>query len=160
MVVGDHQLRGRAQHTAAFDAPDRTDRQCDVLSRDKGSGRREDTFHARPCIGRPAHDLDWFAVADIDHADLETVRIGMFLGRDDGRNHERLEQVRLVLDVLDLKADHRKLIDELGQRRVSFEVVLQPGITSCRFLRRPEIEKRQQREHNYGEEDRGKAQRG
>ena len=127
MVVGDHQLGGRAQHAAAFDAPDRTDRQCDVLSWDKGSWRREDTFHARPCIGRPAHDLDRLAVTDIDHADLETVRIGMFLGRDDGRNHERLEQVGLILDVLDLKADHRKLIDDLGQRRVGFEMVLQPG---------------------------------
>ena len=40
VIVGNLQLRLRAQHAAAFDAADGADAERDVLSRDEGAGRR------------------------------------------------------------------------------------------------------------------------
>ena len=52
---------------------------------------------------------------------------GMFLGRDHGRNHERLEQRRLVLDALDLEPDHGELVDDFAERSVGVEMLFEPG---------------------------------
>src|SRR3954469_520868 len=50
---------------------------------------------------RPAHPLHRrAAVAGIHHADAQPVRIGMLLGRNHPRDGERLQLLRLVLDVL------------------------------------------------------------
>ena len=127
MVVGDHHLRFRQQHAAAFHAADLADFQRHVLTRDEGAGRREHALHAGARIGRAAHHLDRLAVADVDHADPETVRVGVLLGGDHVGDDEGLEQRRLVLDVLDLEPDHGELVDDLGQRRVGVEVLFQPG---------------------------------
>jgi hypothetical protein len=48
----------------------------------------------------------------------------MLLGRDHLRNGERLQRLRLVLDVLDLEPDHGELLGEPLQRLVGVEMVL------------------------------------
>src|SRR5947209_3246894 len=51
----------------------------------------------------------------------------MLLGRDHTRDRERRQQLRLVLEMLDLEPDHGELVGELLDRLVSVEMVLQPG---------------------------------
>src|SRR5262249_21444047 len=74
-----------------------------------------------------ADDLDQLAVADVDHAYAETIRVGMFFDRDHRCNDKGLEETCLVLDVLDFKPDHGELVDDLGQRCVGFEMLFEPG---------------------------------
>src|SRR5206468_7863961 len=67
------------------------------------------------------------AVAGIDHADAQTIRVRMLLGGDYPRDGKRRESLRLVLDVLDLEPDHGELVGKLFQRLVGVEMFLQPG---------------------------------
>ena len=99
----------------------------DVLAGNEGAGRREHALHAGARIGRAAHDLDRFAVADVDHADAQAIGVRMLLGRDHRGDHERLEQAGLVLDALDLEPDHGELVDDRGERLVGVEMLFQPG---------------------------------
>ena len=127
MIVGDHQFGRRAQHAAAFHPAYRADRQRYILAGNESAGGREHAFHAGPCIGGATDDLNRFAVADVDHADAQAVRIRVLLSRYDRRNDKRLEQARRIFDVLDLEADHGELVDDLGQRFVGVEMFLEPG---------------------------------
>src|SRR5712692_3465503 len=51
----------------------------------------------------------------------------MRLGRDHPRDGEWRQRLRLVLHVLDLKADHGELMHDGVERLVGVEVVLEPG---------------------------------
>ena len=128
MILGDLQFGRRAQHAAALDAADGADAERDVLAGNEGAGRREHADQAGARIRRAADDLHRrAAVAGIDHADAQAIRIGMLLGRDHARDGERRQRLRLVLDVLDLEPDHGELVGELFQRLVGVEMFLQPG---------------------------------
>ena len=127
MVVGDHQFRRRTQHAAALDTADGSDRKRDVLARNESSGGGENPLHAGARIRCTTNDLNRLAVADVDHAHAQPVSIGMLFRRDHRSDHERLEQICLVLDVLDLKPDHGEPVHDLGKRGVSVEMLPQPG---------------------------------
>ncbi|MGY4300627.1 hypothetical protein ACVWXN_008722 [Bradyrhizobium sp. i1.4.4] len=128
MVVGDLEFGRRAQHAAALDAADGADTERDVLAGNVGARRREHADQARARIRRAAHDLHRCAtIAGVDHADAQAICIRMLLGRDHLRDGERLQRLRLVLDVLDLEPDHSELVGELFQGLVGVEMILQPG---------------------------------
>ena len=128
MVVGNLQLGRRAQHAAALDAADGADAERDVLAGDEGAGRREHADEAGARIRRTADHLHRrAAVAGIDHAHPQAIRIRMLLGRNHPRDRKRRKRLRLVLDVLDLEPDHGELVGKLFQRLVGVEMFLQPG---------------------------------
>jgi hypothetical protein len=127
MIVGDHQLGGRAQHASAFDAADGADRERNVLAGDEGAGRGEHALHAGARVGRAAHDLNGFSVASVDHADAQAIRVRVFFCRDHRGDHERLEQAGLVLDVFHLEPDHGELVHDRGELLVGVEMLLEPG---------------------------------
>ena len=128
MVLGNLQFGRRAQHAAAFDAADGADAERDVLAGNEGAGRREHADEAGARIRRAADHLHRrAAVAGIDHADAQAIRIRMLLGRNHPRDRKRRQRLRLVLDVLDLEPDHGELVGELFQRLVGVEMFLQPG---------------------------------
>ena len=128
VIFRNLQFRGRAQHAAAFDAPDGADAERDVLAGNVGAGRREHADEAGPRIRRAADHLHRRAtVAGVDHADPQAVRIGMLLGRDHARDRERRQRLGLVVDVLDLEPDHGQLVGKLFQRLVGVEMFLEPG---------------------------------
>ncbi len=128
VIVGDLQLRRRAQHAAALDAADGADAERDVLARNEGAGGREHADKPRARIRRAADDLHrCTSVAGIDHADAQAVRVGMLLGGDHARDRERRQRLGLVLEMLDLEPDHGELVGELFDRLVGVEMVLEPG---------------------------------
>src|SRR5262249_50742336 len=49
------------------------------------------------------------------------------LDRDDARDREGSELLRLVLDALDFEADHGEAIDDRLDRRCGVEMLLEPG---------------------------------
>ncbi len=77
-------------------------------------------------FGRAADDLHGPA-ARLDDADFEPVGVGMRLGLDHGSDHEAVILAARVLDPLNLEADTRQRVDDLGQRGRGVEVVEQPG---------------------------------
>ena len=121
------QLELGHQHAAAFDAADLADAERHVLAGDVGAGRHEHADHAGARIGRAAHDLHRVAGAGVDHADAQPVGVRMLLGRDHARDGERRQRLALVVDVLDLEPDHGELVDELVERLVGVEMLLEPG---------------------------------
>ena len=127
VVVGDLQLEFGHQHAAAFDAANLADAERHVLAGDVGAGRHEHAGHAGARVGRAADHLHRLARAGVDHADAQPVGIGVLLGRDHARDGERRQRLALVGDVLDLEADHGELVDELVERCVGVEMLLQPG---------------------------------
>ena len=116
VVVGNLQLEFGDQHAAALDAADGADGERHVLAGDEGAGRHEHALHAGARIGRAAHHLDRIAAAGIDHADAQPVGVGMLFGLDHARDDERRQELRLVLDALDLEPDHGELVDDLAER--------------------------------------------
>ena len=127
MVVGKLELALRQHHAAAFDAADLSDLEHGRDTRDPGAGRTEGANQAGAGIGRAADDLNWRPpVAGIDGENAQLVGIGMLFGRQHAGDDERL-QARLVVDRVDLQADRGQPSDDIGQRRLRFEVVLEPG---------------------------------
>ena len=128
MIVGKLQFRLRAQHAVRLDAADHSCTERDLLARNEGARRREDGAHAGSCVGSPAHDLDRrAALSGIDHADPQPIRIGVRPGLDHPGDGETREAWRRVFHALHLKADAGESLDDLGQRRFGFEVILEPG---------------------------------
>ena len=117
----------RAQHAAALDAADRADAERDVLAGNERARRREHALHAGARIRRAADDLHRRAVAGVDDADAQPVGVRMLLGGDHAGDGEGGQRLRLVVDVLDLEADHRQLLGELFERLVGVEMIFQPG---------------------------------
>ena len=77
-------------------------------------------------VGRAADDLHRLA-AGVDHAQPQPVGVGVRLGLDHPRDDEALVLGARVLDALDLEADARQRVDDLGERRLGVEVVFEPG---------------------------------
>ena len=127
MIVRDLELRGRAQHAAALDAADGADAERDVLAGDVGAGRREHALHAGAGVGRAAHHLDRRARARVDHAHAQAIGVGVLLGGDHLGDAVGGERLRLVLHALDLEADAGERLDDLVERGVGVEVILEPG---------------------------------
>ena len=128
MVLRDLQLRRRAQHAPALDTPDGADTERDILAGNVGARCGEHADKSGSRIGRATHHLyRRRAIAGLDHADPQAIRIWMLLGGDHACDGERRKRLGLVLNVLHLKPDHGELVGELFERLVSVEMVLQPG---------------------------------
>src|SRR5690606_5499500 len=89
-----------------------------------GCGKRADEAHTR--IRRTADNLDWSASAGIHRQDTQLVRIRMLFSGQDLGDDEGLER-SLVIDAFNLEPDHRQLLDDLIERGVRVEVILEPG---------------------------------
>ena len=137
VVVGKLQLKFGDEHAAALDAADGADGERHVLAGDEGAGRHEYALHTGARIGRAAHHLDRIAAAGIHHADAQPVGIGMLFGLDHARNDERRQELRLVLDALDLKPDHGELVHDLAERAIGVEMLLEPAEGEFHHGRRP-----------------------
>jgi hypothetical protein len=88
----------------------------------------ENTLTRPARVRRAADDLHrCAAVAGLHHADPQAIRVGVLLGGDHARDRERRKQLRLVLDVFNLKPDHGELVGERLKRLVGVEMFLQPG---------------------------------
>ena len=127
VVVGQLQLELRHQHAAALDAADLADAERHILARNEGAGRHEHALHAGARVGGAAHHLHRIAAAGFDQADAQPVGVGMLLGRDHAADDERGELLAAVGDALDLEPDHCELVDELVERLIGVEVLLEPG---------------------------------
>ena len=126
VIVGEFELGRRAQHAVRFDAADDALGERDLLAGDVGPDRREHALHAGARVGRAADDLHRLA-AGVDDADPQPVGVGMLLGFDDARDDEAVVLAARVLDALDLEADARQRVDDLGERGRGVEMVLEPG---------------------------------
>ena len=126
VIVAELELRRRTQHPVRFDAADHAFGQGQLLAWNIRADRREDAFHARPCVRRAADDLH-LPLAGVDDADPEPVGVGMRLGLDDGGDDEAVVLARRVFDRLNLEADAGQRVDDLGERGRGVEVVFQPG---------------------------------
>ncbi|OIQ64121.1 hypothetical protein GALL_543330 [mine drainage metagenome] len=128
VVFGNLQLCRRAQHAAALDSADGADAKRDVLAGNVGAGGGEHADESGACVRRAAHDLHRRgAVAGVDHADPQAIRVGVLRGGDHARDGEGRERLRLVLNVFDLKPDHGELVRESFDGLVGVEMFLQPG---------------------------------
>ena len=127
VILAQAELALADQHASAFHAADFTDLQGQAGGRDDGAGRGEDGGHAGACVGRAADDLGFGAGADIDAADAEAVRIGVFGGFDDPGGDERGQGCRGIVDALHFQADPGERVGDLRQAGVGVEVVPQPG---------------------------------
>ncbi len=127
VIVGEAELELGDQHAAALDTADLADAERHVLARDVGAGRHEHARHARARIGCAADDLHRLAGAGVDHAHPQPIRIGMLLGGDHTRDGERRQYLAAIGDALDLEPDHGELVDDLVERLVGLEMLLEPG---------------------------------
>ncbi len=134
VIVGEKKLAARTQHAARFHASDGGDPERLAGNRDDDARLREYGLHSRMCVWRTTdhlHDAaDRFSGrgrSDLDHAELELVGIGMFLGRDDMGDGEILQPRAGILDRFHLQADLRKPRRDLGRGGGCVEMVLQPG---------------------------------
>jgi hypothetical protein len=100
-------------------------------------GRGKHGFHAAARIRCAADDLNRIAVADIDHADAELVRVRMLLGGDHVGDDEGREQCGLVFDAFDFEADFVQLLGNLRDRGVGRKIILQPGEGELHVLNPP-----------------------
>ena len=105
MIVGELQFAARAQHAVRFGAADIALGQGEIGARNEGAGKGKHRFEPGARVGRATDDVEQFAGAGIDLADLELVGIGMLFGADDLRHDEFFECLALILDALDFEAD-------------------------------------------------------
>ena len=126
VLVRQFELALGTHHAVALDAADLADRQGDIDAGHIGAGRGKGTDQAGTRIGRTAYDLNGGAGAGVDGQYLQLVGIGVFRGRQHLGDDKGL-QSRLVVDRLDLEADRGQPLDDVGQRGVGFEMILEPG---------------------------------
>ncbi len=82
---------------------------------------------ARRDVRRAADDLVRLALADVDRADRQAVRVGMALGRQDLADPEVLERGDAVaVHAVDLRAGHGEPGRQLVRRQAGVHVVVQP----------------------------------
>ena len=82
----------------------------------KVPGGENTPFMPARALGAPHTTCTGSPDAGVDHAHAQPVGIGMLLGRDHARDGEGRQRLRLVLDVLDLEADHGELVDDGVER--------------------------------------------
>src|SRR6185312_13447372 len=89
------------------------------------------------------------AVAGVDHADPQTIRVGVLIGRNYARDGERRQRLRFVGDAFDLEPDHGELVSELFNGLVGVEMLLQPreGELHDATLSSAKISTRRKRSH-------------
>ncbi len=136
MLVGELQLALGAQHAARFDTADLGDRKRHLAARDVSARRREHTLHPGMRVRRAADDLHGLSTG-IHHADAELVGVGMGIGGDDARDLESGKRRRLVLDVLDFKADARRAVGHGHGVRRCIEMLFEPGKRELHRLKPP-----------------------
>ncbi len=127
VLVRQLKLGFRAQHAVRRDAADHARAQRDGLAGNVGARRRKDRPHAGAGVGGAAHDLHGRATARVDAANAKPVGIGMRHGLDHARDREAREPRPGVVHAFDLEPDPRQRVDDLAERRVRVEVVLEPG---------------------------------
>ncbi len=128
MVLTRLDLLGGAHHAIALDAADLAWLlvEREVEPRNEGAERRIDSGHARAGIWRATHDL-LFAVDGIDRADAQLVRIRMRLGRLDLADGEGRQLLARVHNLLHFEASLQHQGQDIVQRRLGGEVIVQPG---------------------------------
>ena len=127
VVVAELELGRRAQHAVRLDAADDALGEGDLLAGDIGPDRREHALHARSRAFGAPHTTWTGPGAGLDHADPEPVGVGMLPRLDDMADHEAGVFGAGVLDALDLEADAGQRVDDLGERGLRVEMVLEPG---------------------------------
>ena len=115
-----------AEHAAALDTPDLRLLEHDAGAGDGSTGRGEDALHAGPRIGRAADHLDLFH-ARIDDAETELVGVRMLPGLDHVGDGEGCKLVARPADLLHLEPDGGELGRDVVERRIRFQMRLQPG---------------------------------
>ena len=126
VLVAQAHLALGAEHAAALDAPDLRLLEDRAGAGDGGAGRGEDAFHAGPGVGRAAHHLD-LRRARIDRTEAELVGVRVLPRFDHVSDGEGRELVAGAADLLHLQPDRGELRRDLVDRRVRFQVRLQPG---------------------------------
>ena len=127
VFVGKKQLALRTQHATRFHAANGADFQHFVAGRNHGARPREHAFHARVRVGRTADDLNRCGLANIHHAKLQLVRIGMFLGGNDIADHEILQPRARVFHRFHFETDGGELIGHHRCVGIGIEMILDPG---------------------------------
>ena len=136
VLLGEFELRRRAQHAVRFDPADNARRDGQVLARNIGPRGREDADEAGPRIGRAADDLDGRAASRIDRADPQPIGIGVLHGLDDAGHREAAQSRSRVDDTFDFEADAGQSLSDVGESGLDFEVILEPGEGEFHSLRR------------------------
>ena len=126
MLVRQAKLAFRDQHAVGVLAADRALFQVDAGAGDMAADRGEHALHAGARVRRATDHLHDF-LAGIDLADPQPVGIGMLLSGDDMGDSEGGEGGGAILHAFDLKADHGERADDLLQRGIGVEMLLQPG---------------------------------
>ena len=92
-----------------------------------GPWRGEHCFQPGARVVGAADRLQGRAFADIDLTNAQPVGVGVLNRLDDLGDAEGAEAFRRIFDMLDLKADFRQRLDDQRERRVGFQMVLEPG---------------------------------
>ena len=90
-------------------------------------GRANTAFMPVCALGAPQTTWIGAAGAGVDHAELQLVGVGMFLGRDDMGDGEILQPRAGILDRFHFETDGGELVGDRRGIRVGVEMVLQPG---------------------------------
>ena len=90
MFVRNAHFTFRKQHPSAFDAPDFRLLQGDVRAWYVTPLGGKDAFHAGPRVRCTANDLVLTAVASVDPANAQAIRIGMLAGFQHKANNKTL----------------------------------------------------------------------
>ncbi len=126
-IAGQLQFARRAQHAQRFDAANDALAEREFLGRDISSRRREHGLETLARIGRAADDLQGRAGTRIDRAHLQAIGVGMRGRLDHLRDDKVLKHRGGIVHILDLEADARECVDDLGERSRSVEMGLEPG---------------------------------
>ncbi len=128
MVLTRFNLLGGAHHAMALDAADlaRFLVEREVEPRNERAERRIDRGHASPRIWRTTDNL-LLAIDRIDRTDAQLVRIRMRLSRLDLADRKRRQLLARVHNLLHLEASLQHEGQNIVQRRLGGEVVVQPG---------------------------------
>ena len=117
MLVGEFHFFFRDQHAAAFNASDFGFFQGDVESGYVCVFWRENAFHAGAGVGGAADDLVC-AIFAFDGADLQFIRIGVFLGGFDIGDGEGCVFCACVNYFLDFEADRGQRFGDFIEGRI------------------------------------------
>ena len=127
MIVAEAHLALRAQHAVARLTADLGLLEPQAGAREGRARGGEHTFHAGPCVGRAAHDLDLLLAARIDQAEDELVGRRMAFHLEHMGDRERSELGRSIAQLLDLEPEVGQPFGDLGGGRARLEVLPEPA---------------------------------